>query len=319
MELLLYSKSKAEFEEQFLRNLNPLQKASNPERVYLFPEEAGKGSFCCLPIMGGIELSWLDMTPQQTRDIRSEVQYFHSEFNYCIEASGMVEVNGRMLDGPVTAGRVQFVCGNCAVGIIQMPADKRIRQLSIELSPLFWQRMEIDPGRRFGRDFFELDDATGVKSARIIDEILGCPYQGHARRLYLEGKTYELLALRLLEIGPAEHAQKRTAFSHWDIQAIREAKRLIDASLQDPPTLARLARMVGINDFKLKLGFKQVYATTVFGYVRQERMRIARNLLERGQCDVSQAAGIVGYESLSSFARQFKKTYGYSPGECIPK
>lgn len=319
MELLLYSDSKAEFEAQFLRDLKPMQKASNPERVYALPEETGKGSFSCLPVAGDIELSWLDMTPLQSREIRSEIQYFHSEFNYCIEASGMVKVNGRILDSPVTSGRVQFVCGNCAVGVIQMPADKRIRQLSIELSPLFWQRMEIDPDRRFGREFFELDDATGVKSTRIIDEILGCPYQGYARRLYLEGKTYELLALRLREIEPAEHTQKRASFSHWDLQAIREAKRLLDASLQDPPTLACLARLAGINDFKLKLGFKQVYETTVFGYVRQERMRIARNLLERGQCDVSQAACIVGYESLSSFARQFKKTYGYSPGECIPK
>jgi hypothetical protein len=137
MELLLYSSSKAEFEEQFLRNLNPLPKASHPERVYSLSEETGKGSFCCLPIAGGIELSWLDMTPQQTRDIRSEMQYFHSEFNYCIEASGAIEVNGRLCDGPVTAGRVQFVCGSRAIGIVHMPADKRIRQLSIELSPVF--------------------------------------------------------------------------------------------------------------------------------------------------------------------------------------
>lgn len=319
MEILLYSNSKSEFEEQFLRNLAALQKASNPEHIFTLPEEAGKGSVCWLPVAGGIELSWLDMTLLQTRDIRSEVHFFHSEFNYCIEASGAVEINGTLFDGPVTAGHVQFVCGSRATGIVQMPADKRIRQLSIELSSLFWQRMEIDPDTRFGREFFMLDDAAGVKSARIIDEILGCPYQGHARRLFLEGKTYELLALRLREIEPAAQAQNRAALSQWDIQAIREAKRLLDASLHNPPTLMRLARLVGINDFKLKLGFKQVYETTVFGYIRQERMRIARNLLERGQCDVSQASCAVGYESLSSFARQFKKTYGYSPGECKPK
>jgi AraC-like DNA-binding protein len=77
--------------------------------------------------------------------------------------------------------------------------------------------------------------------------------------------------------------------------------------------------MVAINDFKLKLGFKQIYGTTVFGYIRDERMRIARNLLERGECNVSQAALVVGYESLPSFIRQFKKRYGYNPGECKPK
>lgn len=172
MEILLSSNTKSKFEEQFLQNLSTLQKAPNPERVYTLPEDAGKGSCCCMPVAGGIELSWLDMTLLQTRNIRSEVRYFHSEFNYCIEASGMVEINGVLFDGPVTAGHVQFICGSSATSVVQMPENKRIRQLSIELSPLFWQHMEIDPDRRFGREFFMLDDVTGVKSARSIDEIL---------------------------------------------------------------------------------------------------------------------------------------------------
>lgn len=178
MEILLYSKTKSEFEQQFLRNL-PLQpEAPNAERVCTLPDDAGKGSFCCLPFAGGIGLSWMDMTLRQTMEIRSEMGYFHSEFAYCLEADGAVEVNGKILDSPATAGHMQFVCGSHATSIVQMPADKRIRQLSIELSPLFWQRMEIDPDRRFGREFFMLDNITGVKSARIIDEILRCPYQG---------------------------------------------------------------------------------------------------------------------------------------------
>ncbi|HWQ80140.1 MAG TPA: AraC family transcriptional regulator [Anaerovoracaceae bacterium] len=319
MEILLYSNTESEFEAQFLRNLNPMQQAQGPERVCTLPEEKGKGSFCCLPLTGGVKLNWMDMTFRETQDIRSEARFFHSEFNYCIEGSGTIEINGMLFDGPVTSGHVQFMCGSHAVGVVQIPANKRIRQLSMELSPLFWQRMEIDPDRRFGRELFMLDDDTGVKSVRIIDEILGCPYGGYARRLYLEGKAFELLALRLHVLMPAADAEKRAALSKWDIQAIREAKRLLDLSLQNPPSLSRLARLAGINDFKLKLGFKQVYGTTVFGYIREERMCIARNLLERGECDVSQAAFIVGYESLSSFARRFKKTYGYNPGECKPR
>ncbi len=316
MEMLLCSNTESEFEAQFLRNLNPLKQTPGPERTYALPEETGKGYYRSMPVAGGVKLNWMDMTFRETQDIRSEARFFHSEFNYCIEGAGVIEVNGILFDGPITSGHVQFLCGSHAAGVLQIPANKRILQLSMELSPLFWQRMEIDPDSRFGRGLFMLDDDTGIKSARIVDEILGCPYQAYARRLYLEGKTFELLALRLHVLMPAADAEKRAALSRWDVRAIQEAKRLIDRSLQNPPSLSRLARLAGINDFKLKLGFKQVYGTTVFGYVRQERMRIARNLLERGQCDVSEAACIVGYESLSSFARRFKKTYGYNPGQC---
>lgn len=319
MEILLYSRTKSELEEQFLRNLKLVKNDRNPECVYALPGEAGEGYFSSLAMEGGIVLSSLDMTFRQTRNIRSEVRYFHSEFNYCIEGGGAVEINGSLAEGPVTSGHAQFVCGNQAIGFLQLPANIRIRQISIDLSPLFWRRIEIEPDRRFGRDFFLLDTATCARSARLLDEILGCPYQGHARRLFLEGKTYELLALRLHQLEPAGRAEKRAPLSLPDVRAIHDARRLLDRQLQNPPTLMRLACLVGINDFKLKLGFKQVYGTTVFGYVRQERMRIARNLLERGQYDVSQAAWTVGYESLSSFSRQFKKTYGCNPGECKPK
>jgi AraC-like DNA-binding protein len=138
------------------------------------------------------------------------------------------------------------------------------------------------------------------------------------RRLFLEGKAYELLALQIGELEPERILQKNSTLSAADIKAIQEAKRLIDALLTVPPTLVKLSRMAGINDFKLKLGFKQVYGTTVFGYIRDRRMCIDRNLLEQGECNVSQAALAVGYASLPGFIRQFKKKYGCNPSEYKP-
>jgi AraC-like DNA-binding protein len=259
------------------------------------------------------------MTFYESSTIRSVVDHFHSEFNFCLESGGNIEINGKTIDGCVTAGRVQFICQDNVKGGAYFPQDQRIRQLSIELNPPFWERIEIDPSRRFNRRCFLTDNVINIKSDQIIGEILGCPYAGHIRRLFLEGKAYELLALHMGELEPARILQKNSMLSAGDIKAIQEAKRVIEALMQSPPTLVELSHMVHINDFKLKLGFKQIYGTTVFGYIRDKRMYIARNLLERGECNVSQAASIVGYESLPSFIRQFKKKYGFNPGECKPK
>lgn len=49
-----------------------------------------------------------------------------------------------------------------------------------------------------------------------------------------------------------------------------------------PPSLSELSRIVGINEFKLKKKFKEVFNMTVFGYLADYRLGIARSLLEDG-------------------------------------
>jgi AraC-like DNA-binding protein len=318
MNIILDGSIKTEYEAQFLRRLASIEDACKYEEKYSIPVFLGEGSVHNVSL-GGIDLKWSDMLFYESSTINATVDFFHSEFNFCLEGGGSIEINGKEIEGCARAGDVQFICEHHAKGTAYFPAGQRIRNLNIELTPLFWERMEIEPGKRFGRDYFLENHTAGMRSAQIIGDILARPYAGLIRRLFLEGKTYELLALQLDELEPARIIQKSRIISENDIHAIKEAKRLIDSLLQKPPTLLELSRMAYINDFKLKRGFKQVYGTTVFGYIRDERMRIARNLLERGECNVSQAVLVVGYESIPSFIRQFKKRYGFNPGECKPR
>jgi AraC-like DNA-binding protein len=316
MNIVLNGSTKADYDAQFFQHLILERDVRRPEKQYAIPGNIGMGSTNTLQLSGGIVLKWSDMSFHETSTIQSVVEHFHSEFNFCIEGAGAIEIDGKAIDGCVTAGSVQFMCGNFANGEAYIPQNQNIRQLSIEMTPLFWERMGIDPNSRYNGKYLQVDRVAGIGSMRTIREMLECPYVGHVRRLFLEGKAYELLALQMDELEPAGIIRKNSMLSDSDVAAIREAKHLIDKLLQTPPGLAKLSRMVGINDFKLKLGFKQVYGTTVFGYIRDERMNMARNLLERGECNVSQAAQAVGYESLPSFIRQFKKKYGCAPSEC---
>ena len=74
-----------------------------------------------------------------------------------------------------------------------------------------------------------------------------------------------------------------------------------------------LARQVGMCDYNLKRGFKEVLNTTVFGYLRDRRMERARQLLLEPWMTVAEAARTVGYDSHASFTTAFKKKYGTSP------
>ncbi len=56
---------------------------------------------------------------------------------------------------------------------------------------------------------------------------------------------------------------------------------LLEHALQ-PPSLTELAKIAGINEFKLKQGFKQVFNNTVYGYLSDYKLNQARELLVQG-------------------------------------
>lgn len=74
-------------------------------------------------------------------------------------------------------------------------------------------------------------------------------------------------------------------------------------------------KQTGLNLFKLKRGFKSLFGKTVFAFIRQERMKIAKQLLDDKKITVLEAAIKVGYSNPSHFASAFRKEYGINPGK----
>ena len=147
-----------------------------------------------------------------------------------------------------------------------------------------------------------------------IHQILQCPYQDEIKKLYLESKALELVALKLEQARQEGGDESpKTRLKPDDIDLIYRAKEILLHDIERPPSLMALARQVGINDFKLKLGFRQVFGTTVFGCLYQHRMEQARRLLETQNLRVAQVAQAVGYANPSQFSAAFKRKYGYSP------
>ena len=148
----------------------------------------------------------------------------------------------------------------------------------------------------------------------LAHQILGCPYEGSARRLFMEAKALEILACQIGELHgriPRESTVRGTG----DLERLYHAREILDTEYADPPTLVVLARRVGLNDFKLKRGFRELLGTTVFGYVRKLRMEKARQLLETTDMSVTQVALSVGYNSFSHFTKAFKGSMGVLPSQ----
>jgi AraC-like DNA-binding protein len=155
---------------------------------------------------------------------------------------------------------------------------------------------------------------TGIRS--VVEQIRACPYSGTLRNIYLESKVLELFVLRLEAIfGSVSVQEASRGITDRDRKMLEEARRILESSIKDPPTIGELARMVGTNRTKLKNGFRSLFGSCVFEHLRHCRMEQALLLLRDFDTNVNEVAGAVGYSSVSAFSAAFHKSHGFSPRE----
>ncbi|MGD1904977.1 MAG: helix-turn-helix transcriptional regulator [Leptolyngbyaceae cyanobacterium] len=145
-----------------------------------------------------------------------------------------------------------------------------------------------------------------------LHKIMTCPYEGHLKRLYLESQILELVVMKLAQMQQ-DSALMQFKFKADDVERLYRAREILMQNLAYPPSLKGLAQQAEMNDFKLKSGFRQVFGTTVFGFLHQCRMEKAQWLLEQGAASVAQVAQTVGYASPSQFSAAFKRKFGVTP------
>jgi AraC-like DNA-binding protein len=82
---------------------------------------------------------------------------------------------------------------------------------------------------------------------------------------------------------------------------------------EDPPTIADLAREVGISPFHFIRQFEAVFGATPHQYRIQARLDRARELLATGRYTVTRVCMEVGFSSLGSFSTLFTRRMGETP------
>ncbi|MBL7815968.1 MAG: helix-turn-helix transcriptional regulator [Saprospiraceae bacterium] len=148
----------------------------------------------------------------------------------------------------------------------------------------------------------------------IINSIINCSFAGQAQAFFLEAKALELAALYL---AATEQTTKNYVFckSEYDRERLFFAKTYLLEHYDLPPTIAELARIAGINEFKLKNGFKELFGDTIHNFVNNHKMDIALKRLTEGGQKASQVAFDLGFSSLQHFSKAFRQKFGYPPSQ----
>ena len=158
-----------------------------------------------------------------------------------------------------------------------------------------------------------LDFAQITCSRQMLNSYLNNPND----KLYLEAKALELTALQLRQLEHLSEEKPKKKPIGYNEDKIVYASEILKNKMESPPKLLELARKVGLNHNQLIQGFKDIYGECPFGYLRIIRLENARKLLTNRECNVSEAAYLVGFSSPSHFSKAFKKHYGISPCACL--
>lgn len=148
----------------------------------------------------------------------------------------------------------------------------------------------------------------------VISEIMYCKRAGYFKRLFMEAKVIELFLLQVEQYEQLNHPQKNIV-KPTDLEKLHEAKYLVESKLDQPFSLLELSREVGLNDFKLKKGFKELFGNTIFGYLSDLKMERARNILQNHDMTIAEVSNLSGYKNQTHFTSAFKRKYGITPSE----
>ena len=161
------------------------------------------------------------------------------------------------------------------------------------------------------RKFYE-EREISTDIIAILHQLREVKLTDNALRLYYQAKSIEILSLFFsknktdLETCPFlndEHI----------VRKIKNAKTLLIQNYAHPDTLPAIAKQVGLNDFQLKLGFKEIYGNTPYQFLLDYKLELARQMLINHKLQVNEVADKIGYTNVSHFITAFKRKYGMTP------
>lgn len=94
-----------------------------------------------------------------------------------------------------------------------------------------------------------------------------------------------------------------------------ESELLKDFSIQ--PSLVKLSKLAAMSPSKLKIAFKEMFGMPIYQYFQKQRMNKAKAMLLSKKYSVPQIGDELGFSSISSFGKAFKKSFDQVPADLI--
>jgi len=179
-------------------------------------------------------------------------------------------------------------------------------------------RDKIDDFFKHDRGIFKLSShITNIKSLICANELLSVTNDDFGS-LYTQSKVFEILAYELPSIfNKQENKKSNVKFSDYDLEALDKARSILTKEYSNPPSILELSKIIKLNEFKLKLGYKARFNETPYKTILNCRMAKGKELLENSDLNVQEIANSLGYKQACNFTKSFIDTYNIRPRDLI--
>lgn len=268
---------------------------------------------------GFVVLKFTNETAEKQRVVR-EINSKYIQFHFCVKGHALFHFNNGGYQLPIRDEQSLLLYN-----------PQRDLPMNLELEPETWVLSLLISIQKFHSLFsreanyipflseenkdrkYYKDGVITPSMAIVLNQLVNYNLHPNIKDLYFKGKSYELLSLYFTRPADADIAQCPFLVDEDNVAKIKRAKEIMIARMAEPPTLQELSEEIGLSLNKLKEGFKQIYGDSVFSFLFDYKMEVARQLLESGTHNVNEVGLKVGYSTASHFIAAFKKKFGTTP------
>lgn len=152
-------------------------------------------------------------------------------------------------------------------------------------------------------------DGCGEKIVSCVEELISSALHHDEYDLFSAQRVSDMLfeVMREICLPLGEKRIRR--------DAVRRAIELMEKNYDRPLMIGEIAAQLYLSEEHVIRMFKKETGLTPHRYIRQLRINRACIYLEQSDMSIAQIAQSVGYQSVSSFVAQFRRSCGVTPGE----
>jgi AraC-like DNA-binding protein len=138
-----------------------------------------------------------------------------------------------------------------------------------------------------------------------------------------------LLLQRIQNLVSQRKELAKSYASNWDLdpkidltpiesQFLEKVQRLLQEALTQPDFNATaMAEKLGVSRMQLHRKLQAYTGQSTSAFIRSQRLKLAKDLLTKGELTVSEVAYASGFNTPSYFMKSFKAQYGMTPSEFV--
>lgn len=309
-------------EISFLGESQPLNTADNKSNSISYIAKTPYGNIVAQEIKGNGFIIWNTeyfFTEEVVLQVKSSKPLLFLHFLF----GSSIRIAFDKTEIPIIEGQFNFSYFPMFQAIIKTGRSKRLQTFHIHFEPHFFEAFK-NGSKKLIAFLTKVEQNVNCQISdnrhfatpemiRVINSLIHNPYKSKNLNLFTASQVNVLLLQTLHKVNKEDQKQNQIRLTLSDKEKLTVAKNYLVKHLDELVYIKQLAQIAGMNDNKLKRGFKQLFGNTISTYHEDLRLQKAMRLMIETDMPVEEIAYSVGYRNAAHFSDKFKRKFQFPP------